>query len=162
MNRRSAFGLLAAVIFLSASHEAEARKKRVTTTRPRLERMTGVTGPLSAVDTVAPWALDSILLSGYDKPLRSRRESIFVTNKTDLRLTRLILSIDYYDMDGRELHHEDVEVGVDIPAGATRQILFTSWDRQLTFVYYRSERSTKGVLYKISAKVAGARGKSGE
>ena len=151
-------GIAALLLFYDA--EASARKKRVATTRPRLERLAAPDNAVSPADTIPAAAIDSIKLSGYDKPLRSRRESLFITNLTDLRLTEISLSIDYYDMEGRELHHEDVSVGADIPPGATRQILFPSWDRQLTFVYHRSERSSKGVLYKVKIVVTGARGKT--
>lgn len=153
----AAAGIAAVLLFSGA--DASARKKRVATTRPRLERLDTSADIIAAVDTIPASDLDSLKLSGYDKPLRSRRESLFVTNMTGLRLTEISLSISYYDMEGRELHHEDVAVGVDIPPGATRQILFPSWDRQLTFVYYRSERSSKGVLYKVKIAVTGARGK---
>lgn len=144
-------GLLCAPVIIEA-------KKRVTT-RPRLERI--VSEKVDTADTLAAVALDSIMLSGYDKPLRSRRESVFVTNNTSVRLTRLTLSIDYYDMEGRQLHHADVETGVDIPRGETRQVTFPSWDRQLTFVYHRSEKSrnARAVVYNIKASVVAARGR---
>ena len=49
---------------------------------------------------------------------------MFVTNGSSRRLTRLTLSIAYYDMTGRELHKVEVEKGVDIPPGATRRRLY--------------------------------------
>lgn len=150
--KRSA--LIIAIAFgFSAMTMAGADQKRVKTTRPHLERIpeTRDSALIAPVDTLDASLLDSIALTGYDKPLRSRRESLFVTNATDVRITGLTLSIDYYDMKGAELHHREVVVPADIPPGATRQITFPSWDHQLTFVYYRSERSAKGVLYKIAA-----------
>ena len=132
-------------------------REKVVTTRPRLERLAIATDSVKApVDSVGIAALDSLHLSGYDKPLRSRSESVFVTNGSSRRLTRLTLSIAYYDMTGRELHKVEVEKGVDIPPGATRQVVFASWDRQLTFVYHRSERSNRGVKYKVKAAVVRA------
>lgn len=149
-------GLLVAMLCGSVQPQAYGRKK-VVTTRPRLERLAVAPDSLRAqVDSAAMAALDSLRLSGYDKPLRSRSESLFVTNGASRRLTRLALTIAYYDMEGRELHKVEIEKGVDVPPGATRQVVFASWDKQLTFVYHRSERSSRGVKYKVKAAVVRA------
>lgn len=152
MNRL--FLLLATLLIIGC---ATALGRKRVTTRPKLKRIEAVDSAATA-DTLAAALLDSIIISGYDKPMRSMRESLFVRNATGRRLTSVALSIDYLDMQGRQLHHNDITLPVDIPAGATRQVNFTSWDRQMTFVYYRSKRSlnSRAVAYRIAASVTSA------
>lgn len=147
--------LLALTLMLLGTATASGRKR--VTTRPKLKRIEAV-DTTTLRDTLADAQLDSVVISGYDKPLRSMRESLFVRNATDRRLTSVTMSIDYLDMHGRQLHHTDITLPVDIPAGETRQVSFTSWDRQMTFVYYRSERSrnSRAVAYRIAASVTAA------
>lgn len=130
-------------------------QKRQHTTRPKAERaMQAATD----CDTLPCAFADSIMLAGYDKPLRSRRESLFVTNRSPWRLTRLKLVITYLDTDERQLHEREVETAADIPSGATRMVTFPSWDRQLAFVYIHSEqpRRSRAIPYSVKVKVAGA------
>lgn len=82
----------------------------------------------------------AIRLSGYDKPLRSPRESLFVTNRTSYDIDGLILSMTYLDASGRELHSRSITVRCDIPAGLTRKIDFRSWDCQQSFYYKLSPK----------------------
>lgn len=147
--------LLALVLMLLGTATASGRKR--VTTRPKLKRIEAVDSTVVS-DTLAAAQLDSIIIAGYDKPLRSMRESLFVRNATDHDLTSVTLSVDYLDMQGRQLHHADITLPVDIPAGETRQVSFASWDRQMTFVYYRSERSrnSRAVAYRIAASVTAA------
>lgn len=91
-------------------------------------------------DTIVNINPDDILLTGYDKPLRSNKETIFVTNHTDRRILSITLRIDYSDMKGRQLHSRETTVNCDIPPHQTRQLTFRSWDAQQSFVYHRSQR----------------------
>lgn len=138
---------------IAAALPCEA-KKRVTT-RPRLERIPAIVQE----DSVSGLALDSISLSGYDKPLRSRSESLFITNATGRSLVSVSIELQYFDLDGRQIHQATIERGIDLPAGATRQLTFTSWDRQMSFVFHASRRSTRsrGIPYTVAATVTSAR-----
>ncbi len=144
------------LILLCAALSGSVDAKKRTTTRPGLERI-----PAAAVaDTAAdPALVDSIVLSGYDKPLRSRSESLFVTNASARRLVSIRIILTYFDLDGREIHQAVIDRGVDLPAGATRQINFSSWDRQMSFVFHASRRSprSRGIPYTVAATIAGAR-----
>jgi hypothetical protein len=99
-------------------------------------------------DTVAPAPFDTIVapgaevvrLSGYDKPLRSSAETLFVSNGLEVAIEQLAVRIVYSDMSGRQLHERVVELRVHVPAGATRQVRFKSWDTQKSFYYHRGQR----------------------
>ena len=89
--------------------------------------------------------------AGYDKPQASGSETFFVTNGTDRLLTGINLYIDYYTMDGRQLHKRYVTLDCKIPAGETRMIELKSWDRQHAFYYEKSQPAKKaGTPYTIT------------
>lgn len=95
-----------------------------------------------------------IVLSGYDKPLRSTRETEFITNNTPHHITRIVLTTVYFDINGRMLHTMARNIDVDLPAGDTRKIDFTSWDRQKSFYYHRSTPPrTSAIPYSIKQSV---------
>lgn len=77
-------------------------------------------------------------INGYDKPLRSRRETFFATNNGAQSVGAIAFTIRYYDNQRRMLHSASHNVKTDIPAGETRQISIPSWDQQFAFYYIRS------------------------
>lgn len=106
----------------------------------------------AAADTVVP-SPGMVELSGYDKPLRSNKESIYITNATRRRLLETVVEISYFDNSGRLLHKREVRIKTNVPAGETRQATFSSWDKQRTMFYHRSgkPRTADGTPYRIKA-----------
>lgn len=94
----------------------------------------------AAPDTMRGPQLDSLRLSGYDKPLRATKETIIVTNNLPVTVTALGLEITYTDTEGRMIHERRVECRAIIPAGATRLVKFSSWDSNHTFFYAKGPR----------------------
>ncbi|MCM1483249.1 MAG: hypothetical protein NC043_02865 [Muribaculaceae bacterium] len=96
-----------------------------------------------------------IKVSGYDKPLRSSRESALFTNTASRTIISVTIGIHYTDMQGRELHARTVELPCSIPPDATRQLYWPSWDRQLTFYYHLSPRPRRASAtpYRITCTV---------
>lgn len=88
-------------------------------------------------DTLLP-TREQVVVKGYDKPRRSTRETMFVTNATDRRIHAVALTLDYTDMDGRQLHRRHLRHNIDIPPGETRQLNVRTWDVQNAFYYYRT------------------------
>lgn len=85
-----------------------------------------------------------IRVSGYDKPLRSRRETFFASNRGETdTIHALILTLTYTDNDGKMLHKRHERVSCDIPPQETRQLSLRSWDSQQAFYYVRSEVPTR-------------------
>lgn len=130
-------------------------QRRQKTTRKKLHA-TEITKAASrdalSVDTVANPV--GFTLSGYEKPLRSTRETIFVTNSSDTDASGIELEIVYFDIDGRELHRRVVALPADLPLGSTRRIDFSSWDRQQTFYFADGPRPRRQAYpYTISARV---------
>ena len=86
-------------------------------------------------DTIFSPSDASVLLSGYDKPLHSSVESIFVSNRLDKEVSEITLRIVYTDTQGRQLHEVTRSLPASVPPGETRRLQFSSWDRQNTFYY---------------------------
>ena len=116
-----------------------ARRHRATRTGLHPANQEAAAEPADSFVTMTP-ADGDITLSGYDKPLRSSVESMFVTNHTSDTLTALRLDCTYTDLRGRELHTRSVDADIELLPGATRQITFPSWDRQHSFYYHRSQK----------------------
>lgn len=92
----------------------------------------------------------AVMLYGYDKPLRSRRESVFVTNNSGRDINAISITTLYLDSKGRQFHKISRRIPTDIPAGETRRVEYTSWDTQQSFYYVGSKRSrTSGIPYNV-------------
>jgi len=116
------------------------------------------------VDGPAPVVCDTIVLprphvvdiNGYDKPLRSRRESFFVTNNSDSTVCGIAFTINYFDTQRRQLHSDKKNIVVELPAGETRQVSYSSWDKQQSFYYVRSavpQRAEQATPYEVTIRV---------
>ncbi|MCM1293185.1 MAG: hypothetical protein NC230_06380 [Bacteroides sp.] len=129
------------------------------TTRRKLKSKTGTEVSAASIKTIADTLIGDdcaiARLSGYDKPLRSNNESIFVTNTGEKRITALTLNIEYIDQSGRMLHSRKLTINCDIPSGETRMLTFKSWDKQHSFVYLRSTKPKRSdhTVYDIRCKV---------
>lgn len=91
-------------------------------------------------DTLYLPSRDSIQASGYDKPLRTNRETILLTNATSRPLQGLALTITYLDMQGRQLHERTDTLNTAIPAGGTRMLRLATWDTQHSYYYHRGQK----------------------
>lgn len=87
-------------------------------------------------DTVTAPEADSLLhVYDFAKPLRSRTESMRLTNHGALTLTRAVLTFSYSDAEGRLFHSRTLSLQLDIPAGETRIADIPSFDRQTRYRY---------------------------
>lgn len=129
----------AIIVILSIAVALGAAAKRTRTTRSNLKATPEVEATAAfTLDSIAP-ADGDIALSGFEKTLRSRYESIFVTNNSPVDIKAISLTIEYFDTSGRQLHKRDVKVSCDIPRQQTRQIQFKSWDLQQVWHYRLSQ-----------------------
>lgn len=134
--------LVLLTILLLSSPCIEAQRKQSTTRRnlrverqlkPALQRDTTECVILTVADDDTTYRL-----SGFDKPLNSGYETMFLTNKSDNSLIGIFFTIEYLDRTGRQLNKVSKSIRTDIPAGETRQLRWNSWDRQQSFFYIGS------------------------
>ncbi len=147
--RYIALNVLLTVFAVSTwSFDASAKRQRTTRSKLKIHATVteGDTAPTAGNDTI--WCGKSapgIVIAGYDKPLRSTNESLFVTNNTADTIKGLGLQLNYYDGKQRQLHSREVKVTCVVPPNETRNTYFRSWDKQHSFYYHRSARPQKAV-----------------
>lgn len=141
-------------LILSVTTVAYADRSTRRNLRPRTSESSTV--PAALYDTIAAPDASSISVNGYDKPLRSRRETFFTTNNSDRNVARIAFTIRYFDARQRQLHQSAHNIPADIPAGETRQISVPSWDPQFNFYYIRSaipQRAQQATPYDIKISI---------
>ena len=135
MTLRSALLCFSLALTLTAL-DAAAQK---TTRRSLKFRAPAEIGQADSVLSSVPDTLKlpgaSIELYGYEKPLRSNKETLHIRNLTGRTVTGVRLEITYLDYKGKELHRRFVDLECDIPPGGTRLLAFPSWDVQKRFYY---------------------------
>ena len=89
-------------------------------------------------DQIEQYAHDSVIFSGFDKPLDSTRETLFATNKTSRTILSITLRLQYTLTDGRHLHAANHTIPCEIPPGETMLLTIPSWDRQKSYYYASS------------------------
>ena len=109
----------------------------------------------TVVDTVWAPPADSVRVAGFDKALRSRVESVYISNLTDGSISEFALEITYRDMKGRELHKAVHTIQIDLPSGETRKVDFPTFDTQGIYYYHLTPRPARAsaVPFKVTAKV---------
>lgn len=137
-----------------------AMARRVKTTRGKLqfteEIVTGKADSLCVAERMFP-ADSDFVFAGFDKPLSSLIETVFVTNRTVHDVTTFYLAIEYYDRAGRQLHSRSLRIDAAVPAGATRILKFPSWDRQKSFYYIQSRKPrTLATPFSVTCRVDSA------
>lgn len=128
------------------------------TTRPHLKTAASV--PTVSYDTIFT-ASDSTAFgfNGYEKTLRSSRESFFITNRTDSLIDCLTVELTYYDMQGRMLDRRTADIDLTIAPGETRKADIRSWDTQKVMYYHRSptpRASSQATPYRLKIRLLAA------
>lgn len=134
--------LLLAALAVAIMAASAQNYQRPTPSKPARHASATQTANIQC-DTVANPPADSVVVTGFDKQLRSKRETMFVSNHTSRTITSITLRIDYFDMAGRQLHSATHSTSVDLPPGQTRQIELPAFDRTDRFYYHLSPTPTR-------------------
>ncbi len=141
--------IIVLIAILSVAVSATAQRRNSLS--PRLHALAAASAAApEGADTLA-CARGDLVFSGYDKPLRASRETLFITNHMSADVVRAVFHIEYFDLQGRQIHRRRCSVAVDLPAGETRCVDLPAWDRQGTY-YFRGSRRPKvsGVPYTVA------------
>lgn len=129
------------------------------TTRPKLTPIPSTPEQTSsqkeATFTVNP-STDDFRIAGYDKPLRSKRETFFATNYSEGTVGKVTVTITYVDQNGKMLHSRQISVPCEIPTEETRNLSIPSWDQQNSFYFVRSTvpaRTQQATPYDVTIEV---------
>ncbi len=103
-----------AVLLLSVSALSTVAQR---TTRPRLRpqpQEPSMEFPAAAPCIVVPDS-GAVVLRGYDKPLRARRETVLAVNNSSDTIEALYVTFSYFDMNGRMLHRRSLRLPEVLP-----------------------------------------------
>lgn len=130
-------------------------KQRSTRSGLKVAETETVAETAVATDTISgDSAAKMIHVSGYEKPLRSRHETMLLTNSdSTLTVTWIRLDITYIDMQGRTLHRRTAEQAFNLPPRSTRLIDLKSWDVNTLFYYHLNtpvRTSAQGTPYRVT------------
>lgn len=133
------------ILLLAAMAAAafNAAPRRLNSTSRQLKVATQAADVQAAVTHSDTIAADTSMVRfvGYDKALRSNKETLFVTNlMTGRDIEHVVFRITYFDSSGRQLHQTRKCLYAPVPPGQTRRLDFPSWDKQHSFYYARSPR----------------------
>lgn len=158
MNARPVItAVTAAVISMAAFGGTPFTKPARPGRAPGTERMSKAAKRVSPYDTVRTPAADSIVVAGFEKTLRSNRESMYVSNRTSSPIEGLGIDITYLDMKGRMLHRSSHDISETVPAGETRLVDLLSFDRQGLYYYHLSpvpSRASRATPFQVKVAVS--------
>ncbi len=144
--------LLAAALLATVPAQARTR-----TTQRNLHTDAVVMQPIAPApgDSLTVDQAD-ITLRGYSKRASDSKETFFVTNNTQYRLSAIRITMRYTGMDGVMLHEREVTVPVTLNPGDTQLASVRSWDPQHNFYYYGSSRPRKAATpYQVAYRLLG-------
>lgn len=146
--------LVILLIILATATSAAAQRTSRQRLRPDVPAAAAT--PPAPMPTAVAMSGDSVAVSlaGYDKPLRSARESFHAVNADTLDIVGMTLTFTYMDTSGRMLHRCSRHIDADIPAGETRMVTVPSWDRQKVFYYINSAPArSAGTPYDVTIDI---------
>ena len=99
---------------------------------------------------------NAVTLKGYNKKASDSRESFFVTNNTNHRISHIRLLMRYSQMNGEMLHERTATVEVDLRPGETRLVAIKTFDVQRLFYYYDGPKPRKSATpFKVAFRLIG-------
>jgi hypothetical protein len=148
------------LILLLVLEVAAAGNARTRTTQAQLKNNSQVVEQIP--DAAVPDSLlrelepNAVTLKGYSKKASDSRESFFVTNNTNLRISHIRLLMRYCQLNGEMLHERTATVEVDLRPGETRLVAIKTFDVQRLFYYYAGPKPRKGATpFKVAFRLVG-------
>ena len=133
---------------------------RTRTTQSQLKNSTQVVEQLP--DAAVPDSLlrdiepNAVTLKGFSKKASDSRESFFVTNNTNHRISHVRLLLRYSLINGEMLHERVATVEVDLKPRETRLVAIKTFDLQRLFYYYAGPKPRKSATpFKVSFRLVG-------
>lgn len=133
---------------------------RTRTTQKQLKNNSQIVEQIP--DAIVPDSLlrdiepNAVTLKGYSKKASDSRESFFVTNNTNHRISHIRLLMRYSQMNGDMLHERTTTVEVDLKPGETRLVAIKTFDVQRLFYYYSGPKPRKSATpFKVAFRLIG-------
>lgn len=134
---------------------------RTRTTRKNLQATEVPVATLDAADGLLPDSLadmdpNAVTLKGFAKRASDSKESFFITNNTNHRMSAVRLLLRYTTMDGEMLTQRTVNVPVNLKPGETKLVSVKSFDVQRLFYFYAGPKPRKQATpFKVAFRLTG-------
>lgn len=134
---------------------------RTRTTRKNLQSTEVPVAALDAADGLLPDSLadldpNAVTLKGFAKRASDSKESFFITNNTNHRMSAVRLLLRYTTMDGEMLTQRTVNVPVNLKPGETKLVSVKSFDVQRLFYFYAGPKPRKQATpFKVAFRLTG-------
>ena len=134
---------------------------RTRTTRKNLQSMEVPVVALEPNEDLLPDSLadmdpNAVSLKGFSKRASDSKESFFITNNTNHRMSAVRLLLRYTTMQGEMLTQRTVNVPVNLKPGETKLVSVKSFDVQRLFYYYAGPKPRKQATpFKVAFRLTG-------
>ena len=150
--------LLSAMLILLCVSTLDARTR---TTRKNLRSTEVPVAVIEQDDSLLPDSLvavdpNAVTLKGFAKRASDSKESFFITNNTNHRMSAVRLLLRYTTMQGEMLTQRTVNVPVNLKPGETKLVSVKSFDVQRLFYYYAGPQPRKQATpFKVAFRLVG-------
>ena len=150
--------LLLLVVSLLCVNTLDARTR---TTRKNLQSLEVPVVALESTDALLPDSLmevdpNAVTLKGFSKRASDSKESFFITNNTNHRMSAVRLLLRYTTMQGEMLTQRTVTVPVSLKPGETKLVSIKSFDVQRLFYFYAGPQPRKQATpFKVAFRLTG-------
>ena len=154
MNKKT-FLLIAIVALVGTISMARTRttQTQLKNNSQLVEQLPDANVPDSLLRDLEP---NAVTLKGYSKKASDSRESFFVTNNTNHRISHVRLLMRYSMMNGEMLHERIATVEVDLKPHETRLVAIKTFDVQRLFYYYAGPKPRKNATpFKVAFRLIG-------
>ena len=141
---------LVAVVAMARTRTTQSQLKNSTQV---VEQLPDAAVPDSLLRDIEP---NAVTLKGFSKKASDSRESFFVTNNTNHRISHVRLLLRYSLMNGEMLHERLATVEVDLKPRETRLVAIKTFDVQRLFYYYAGPKPRKSATpFKVAFRLVG-------
>lgn len=141
---------LVAVVAMARTRTTQSQLKNSTQV---VEQLPDAAVPDSLLRDIEP---NAVTLKGFSKKASDSRESFFVTNNTNHRISHVRLLLRYSLMNGEMLHERLATVEVDLKPRETRLVAIKTFDLQRLFYYYAGPKPRKSATpFKVAFRLVG-------
>lgn len=151
--KRLIFLTLLMVIVVVAMGRTRTTQTQLKNNSQIVEQIPDASVPDSLLLELEP---NAVTLKGYSKKASDSRESFFVTNNTNHRISHVRLLMRYSQMNGEMLHERIATVEVDLKPRETRLVTVKTFDVQRLFYYYAGPKPRKSATpFKVAFRLVG-------
>ena len=151
--KRLVFLVLLTVAVVVAMGRTRTTQTQLKNNSQIVEQIPDASVPDSLLHELEP---NAVTLKGYSKKASDSRESFFVTNNTNHRISHVRLLMRYSQMNGEMLHERIATVEVDLKPRETRLVTVKTFDVQRLFYYYAGPKPRKSATpFKVAFRLVG-------